>query len=272
MRSIQIYLLGIFVLLGFASCEEKIDVDLNTANAKVVIEADLNNLDRNQEIMVSRTVAFDESRAFEPVDNAVVSVVTGSGSTFNFESIGGGRYSHSNMGIIAQQEYTLNVSVDGQTYSSTTRMPNYVEVDSVGVTKENIFNEDYYFVNLSFDDPEGVENYYKYNVEIIGVGDNATAMQFNSVYSDKFNDGLHVTHQIGGRNAEIANGDNVRVRRYCIAKDVYKYWSEYQSTNPGSASPANPTSNISNGALGYFSVAGVKEFVVEINDSFSLED
>jgi len=36
------------------------------------------------------------------------------------------------------------------------------------------------------------------------------------------------------------------------------------STNPGSASPGNPTSNISNGALGYFSVSSARDYTVDI--------
>jgi len=45
-----------------------------------------------------------------------------------------------------------------------------------------------------------------------------------------------------------------------IDKDVFKYWNELQSINPGSAAPANPTSNISNGALGYFSVSSARTY------------
>lgn len=272
MRRLLYLIFSPFLILACISCEEKIEVDLNEANAKVVIEADINNLDRRQEIKISKTVSFNENRGFEPIENAVVTVMTGAGRVFNFNPVGNGVYVHENMSITAQQNYTLNVTVDGEVYSATTRMPNYVEVDSVGITKENIFNEDYYFVNLNFDDPAGVENYYKYNIAIQRNNGESTNMQFNSVYSDKFNDGLHVKHQIGGRNAEIYNGDKVTIRRYCISKDVYTYWSEYQSTNPGSASPANPTSNISNGALGYFSVAGVKEFSMEIQDNFQEEN
>jgi hypothetical protein len=35
--------------------------------------------------------------------------------------------------------------------------------------------------------------------------------------------------------------------------EYYKTFTELVNTNPGSAAPANPNSNLSNGALGYFS-------------------
>lgn len=265
MQTIFKVFLAVLISFSLHSCEDKIDVNLNDADPRLVIEADLTNLSRNQEIKISRTVAFDENRAFEPVDQAEVIVRSSTGRVYTFESIGNGKYRHANMMVNAMQEYTLLVRLDGKEYTATSRAPRFVEIDSLGITKETILNDDYYFINLSFDDPGGEDNYYKYSIST-----NGEPFKFNTVFSDKFNDGLHVKHQLGGRNIEFENGDSINLRRYSLAKDVYTYWSEYQSTNPGSASPANPKSNISNGALGYFAVSTVKEYKITIQDEDGL--
>src|SRR5690606_37758278 len=106
-------------------------------------------------------------------------------------------------------------------------------------------------------------NYYRYTVSL-----NGAPYVFSSVFSDKFNDGKQVTHQIGAPDdAELKAGDEMKIRRATIYKDVHRYWSEYQATYPGSAAPGNPTSNISNGALGYFSVSNAREYTVTVEDN-----
>ena len=45
---------------------------------------------------------------------------------------------------------------------------------------------------------------------------------------------------------------------------MYDFWNAVQATNPGTAAPANPPSNISNGALGYFSAYSMAKIATEI--------
>lgn len=88
---------------------------------------------------------------------------------------------------------------------------------------------------------------------------NDSPIRFASVYNDKFNDGRYITHEISDRTFDLELDDQVRVIRYCVDEQVYKFWDEFQSANPGGAASGNPSSNISNGALGYFSVASASE-------------
>ena len=46
-------------LFLFVGCEELIDIDLNDADPRIVIEANLSNLGSVQRIRVSRTVPFN---------------------------------------------------------------------------------------------------------------------------------------------------------------------------------------------------------------------
>lgn len=260
----------LFVGLLSTGCEDLIEIDLNSADPRIVIEADLDNLDDWQVIYVSRTVPFDDDRQREIVTDANVDVqaVQGNNSrTYPFRySEMHEAYINTSFQVNGQTQYTLHVMIDGELYQSTESMAPYVEVDSMGIMKERIFEDDYYFATFKFQDPAETSNYYKYNVSVDG-----GLMKFYAVFNDKFNDGLYITHQIGSTDNDIALGSRVIVKRQLISPSVYRYWNEIQSINPGSAAPANPTSNISNGALGYFSISNVQEYTFDFT-TFEAEE
>jgi len=164
---------------------------------------------------------------------------------------------------ITNGTYSLLVSIDDKEFTSSSRRVPYVDVDTIGVKKETIFKEEYYSITFKFTDPKDTDNYYKYSYSV-----NGKPFKFAAVFSDKFNNGLVVTHEITERNKDnkFQVGDAIVIRRECIDKAVYNFWNEYQSINPGSAAPANPTSNITNGALGYFSVSSAKLYTITINE------
>ncbi|GHE23138.1 DUF4249 domain-containing protein [Sphingobacterium griseoflavum] len=266
MMKARFYLYILFFFAFWTSCEEVIDINLNDADPRVVIEAQLSDLSTEQRIRVSQTVAFTESISASPISDAQVSVTDSRGRVYTFNHTEDGYYIHSAFRPVADRRYDLLVEVAGERFESSCTMPPFVEVDSVGILQETLFGDPYYFATFKFQDPAGTPNYYKYDVSI-----NSARFRFASALSDKFNDGLYVTHQISDRDTELVVGDSIVVRRYCVDRRVFDYWNEYQSTNPGTAAPGNPTSNISNNALGYFSVASVKEFGMRIPEEMPTE-
>jgi len=254
-----------YILLSLAllsvSCEELIDVDLNDANPRYVIEAQLTDISPIQHIRVSETVPFGATVNSKPVEGATVLIMDSFAGYYTLRHIGNGIYEERNMKLVPGRTYRLYVEIGDQYFHAEQIMQPYVEIDSVGIVKERILNEDYYLPTFKFGDPQGAPNYYKYDMSVNG-GD----FKFALVFNDKFNDGLYVTHQVTDFDNEVKAGDVFTVRRHCINKSVYQYWNEFQSTNPGTAAPGNPTSNISNGALGYFSVSSSKEYEFHILD------
>lgn len=246
----------IFILLSvftLSACEDIIDVNLNEADPRYVIDANIHNLTATQEIVVSQTVAFNSSSPYKPIDDASVVIEDDKGRSYTFQSIGEGKYQANDFRPIENRNYTLSVNIGGEKFTATSFMPPYINVDSLSVVEDEVFDEMKYSVNLKFNDPKDQDNYYKYSVSV-----NGKPFEFSRAFSDKFNDGLFVTHQLTNKDNSLVVGDSVDVQRFIIDKNAYTYWSELQSINPGSAAPANPTSNISNGALGYFSVSSAK--------------
>lgn len=259
MKLLTLYISVVLSCVTLASCEDLIDVDLNEANPKLIIEADLNNLTSTQLIRIAKTVAFDSPVGDQPVVGAMVSVVDSKGRRFDFSDSGKGEYRRNNFKPEEDLNYSLSVTIDNETFTASTKMSKFVAIDSLAVMEETVFNETYYSAVLKFEDPKDVANYYKYDISV-----NGKPYKFAFAFSDKFNDGLYVTHQVSDKERSLAIGDSIVVRRQCLAKEVYNFWNEIQLLNPGSAAPANPTSNISNGALGYFSVCSAKEYGLRI--------
>ncbi|HWK99952.1 MAG TPA: hypothetical protein VNQ55_08395, partial [Parapedobacter sp.] len=104
------------------------------------------------------------------------------------------------------------------------------------------------FVGIRYADPLGVPNYYRYLWRV-----NEGALEMLHVAQDKFNDGKYVSEDLGDFDTELVPGDSVTVHMQCIDKAAYDFWNAVQSTNPGTAAPANPPSVFGDGALGYFS-------------------
>ncbi|NGF56676.1 DUF4249 domain-containing protein [Parapedobacter sp. SGR-10] len=255
---ILVYLLSVF-LVCMSSCEELIHVDLNTGDPRYVIEADLDNISSTQTIRVSQTVAFNADKASEPIDDAQVEVKSSGGQRYVFYPMGDGYYQNANFTPKPNSTYYLSVKIDDEVFTATEVMQPFINVDSIGSLEETIFNETNYSVLVKFSDPLGQADYYKYLVSI-----NQQPFRFFQAYSDKYNDGLYVTHQLTDFTKPFALGDSILVRRQIITKPVFDYWNQIQMLNPGSAAPANPKSNISNGAFGYFSVSNSKDYGITI--------
>lgn len=250
-----------------SSCEDKIDLKLDSVMGKYVIAADLHNANTSQTIFINRVVSFSNDSPNDPVVGAYVLVknVT-SGRAYQFVDKSNGRYVMDRMALKEGDKYTLSVEMpDGSLYESTCTMPEYIAVDSIGLVRKKRFDEEYIYASFSFNDPANVENYYKYKLKL-----NDEEFKFSDVFNDKFNDGLLVEHEISNEDDDIKVGDNLQVLRQCIAKDVYTYWSNIRNQNPGSAAPTNPISNISNGALGYFSVSSAQYYDLKVLEKSKL--
>ncbi|WP_313154594.1 DUF4249 domain-containing protein [Sphingobacterium multivorum] len=252
-------LILLFSLVLFSSCEEKIDLDLNTDSGHVVIDAQLSDASSLQRIRISQSVAFDAKVGSNAVKNATVTVKDNLNQTYLFQHEKDGFYINRNFKPVVGRKYTLRVGVQKQQFESSSSMPPYVNVDATRIIEKEIAGKTYFFIALSFKDPDKSANYYMYTLSI-----NGKEFRFASTESDQFNDGLQVTHYISDLERSLSPGDKISIRRYCVDVATYNYWNGYQSTNLSTSAPGNPKSNISNNALGYFSVAPVKEYQLAI--------
>lgn len=249
-RFIVILFLASFALF-FNSCEDIIELELDNATSKVVIEANVTNILEPQIIKVSRTKSFEEENSFLPVLGATVRVQEENGPTYNFVGGLNGSYISIPFRGVPGRKYIVTVTVDNQTYTAQSTMPPVVNLDSLTVTELSFFGTTNKLVQVNYKDIPNVPN--QYNL-VISVNNDLR----NGYYpeSDRFNDGSQVKNTIFIDEPELKSGDKVLIDFQCIDLNTYRYFfaiTQIGGNGGPPTTPANPDSNFNNGALGYFS-------------------
>jgi hypothetical protein len=139
-------------------------------------------------------------------------------------------------------------------------MPLPVKIDSLYFKLSPFGNEK--LLTARFLDPANTVNYYRL-IEFIN---NEQQQRFN-VANDELNNGNVIDYSFrpqGGNDTIMVKGANVTVWLESIDKGVYEYFRTAGRDGGQSASPANPTSNFSNGALGYFSACAMTQKGIKV--------
>ena len=239
------------------ACKKTVTLKLNTAPAEIVIEGEITNLPGPYTVSISQTVGFYENNTFPPVSGASVimsDITNGITESLIETTPGTGIYSTYDMIGVPGHTYTLSVTSQQKNYTATSTMPMPVPLDSISFSQLSGFGNKQIDAIANFQDPAGIKNYYQF-VEFVN-GTQITKDLF--VFDDRLSDGRYINETLYNDTSYLFQGDEVKVNMYCIDENVYNYFYQLiQSGGAGAfsttASPANPTSNISNGALGYFS-------------------
>lgn len=248
----------------FSSCEKVVDINLNAASKKYVIEGVVTDEPGMCRVKITQTVNFSDANTFPPVGGAIVIVQDNNGSPALLTETTPGVYQTAAVNGTAEHLYSLSVDINGQKFSASSRMPPKISFDSLYVEDFPGFGDIQKYANAVFNDPTGKGNAYRFILYRNGQP-NKTIFVLNDDFSDgRTNTALLADFGNDNDEDEIKEGDTIRVDMLCIDLFVYKYWfSLNQSATGGgngnsSASPGNPVSNISGGALGYFSAHTVQ--------------
>jgi hypothetical protein len=259
-------LLTLFLLLLLITgCEKIINVDLNDAEPALVIEGNLLFSQQKLQVQISRTGSYFDSKPLEKVDQAQVILQDESGNRQLVGNIGNGIYILENLKTEPGKEYRLLVESDGVEYTAISTLNHPVNIDSLGYeySAEARFYEGGYRIFLYFSDPPQIENFYR--VKIYKNGKLFNNVDDILVFDDSNLDGKGI--QVRLRRQIFAEGDTARIELLSIDRNAWDYFTtlrDIANINPGSPAPANPLSNFSNGALGYFSASASnsKEIIV----------
>ncbi len=242
------------ILLLLTRCEKIIDVDLNDAGPTLVIEGNLSLNDSTVKVKLSETGSYFGNGQLQKISGAIVSLEDSEGNVFSIEEKEKGLYIYDMISAVPGNSYKLSVRYNDMLYSAVSFLNPKVRIDSVGYEKyeKTRFYEEWYRINLFFEDPPGKENYYRINLykngKLMSTGVNLI------VFDDSGLDGKFIHVRL--RDQRFSKNDRVYIEMMAIDKPVWKYFSTLRDVadlNPGSPAPANPISNFNNGALGYFS-------------------
>ncbi|MES2397718.1 MAG: DUF4249 domain-containing protein [Bacteroidota bacterium] len=255
------------------SCQKVIELDLNSTDPVIVIEANVSNLPGPYSVELHKTVNFSDANIFPPCTGAAVTINDNAGNSELLTETTPGTYTTASLQGIVGRIYTISVTADGKNYQGVSNLPAPVTIDTLIVSTSTGFgpggggmggNDSVKSISVHFTDPIGITNYYRL-VEIV----NGVRVNTFSITSDLYQDGFSMEETIrGGSDFELNTGDVVTIQLQSIDKNVYEYFRTFNETSGGggftSASPANPTSNISNGALGYFNAYSVTSKTIVI--------
>lgn len=264
-RSIFLFL---FFWIALSSCEKVIEFDLAGSKQAIVIEATITNSKLPFTVLVSKTSPYFGAKTNNLVSGAKVSVRSEGGKPFYFVETGPGIYklerTHASVGFL----YIIDVEYEGITYSASSFLNDPVPIvdlsfsyfDGLG------FFDSGYKVSCFLRDPVSKENYYrlKFFVNAKPIDDRGEI----SLYSDKLFNGMVVG--LGQRSIVFNKTDTLTIELQSIDKAAYNYFLTLENIAGNemlqTASPANPISNFSNGALGYFSAYSFDRRTLVVND------
>ncbi|UYW01518.1 DUF4249 domain-containing protein [Flavobacterium agricola] len=227
----------------FTSCEEVVEVDLDTAPAKLVIDANLYydaaNPNKPQVIKLSKTVGF-YAADYDPVLDGKIWIEDELGNAYEFVDLQqNGSYSNLAFTMQLNTRYQLFVITEGQTYVSEANFFNTPEIVRVD-QKDNggLFGESYEF-KIWFQDNPDQENYY----QLIDALDNKIKF---GLQNDIFSNGNLMNFIIIDSDSDsdteekIKPGESFDIYFSEVSKAYYLYMEKILSTSQNAGNPFAP--------------------------------
>jgi hypothetical protein len=270
MRPLGFAAVGLGYLCG---CEDVVTVDLRDSEPKIVIEGLLLAGSGESRFVISRTTDFYTPNAVELVSGATIVVSDDVGNVDTLVEHAQGVYGFfSFFRPSAGRTYYAAVTVEGQTYVASTTTPERIEIDSIrteyqeggGIGTEE---DEGYQLHVYFQDVADRSDYVR-----IKLGVNGSYSEYYYLYDGRYSDGNTVDYEYFFNVFEP--GDWASVELHAMDRTMYYYfltldevWAREDAGNFLDATPANPNTNWSGGALGYFGAFNISRQVIEIPGS-----
>lgn len=240
------------ILLFLAGCTKVIDLKTRNTTPQYVVEGNVTDQAGPYTISLSTNSDLNSVYAFNGVSGAVVTVKDEMGFSEVLAEVSAGVYETNSMAGVEGRTYFLDIVSGSHHFTAQSTMPHRVNLDSLYIRELVNISKTVKAVVPVFTDPPGQGNAYRFNQYINGNLD-------KSIYyaNDDFTDGQVNSFALlqSDPDSSLQVNDRVEVDMQCIDQAVYKYWYSVDQSASGNANsiPSNPVTNISGGALGYFS-------------------
>jgi hypothetical protein len=251
----------VIIIFIVTSCEEVIEIDLNFTSPSFVIEGIISS-DSVAIVRLTTTASYFSEEDPAPVEDAEVSVGNG---TIAEELVyyGNGYYRGENITGEEGSTYFLEVRHKGTLYTASSYMPAQTNILSVNYTKSdaqsavNPLGETVYTIGCTFRDNPDTDNFYMIRFT---EGGKLIESKYFMLTEKRSNGGsLEIDNNGYIRFAEsiFYDGGNVDIHLFSIDENIYNYFMQlsdilFWKRRVVPPTPYNPESNISGGALGYF--------------------
>lgn len=256
------YILLSLLIHSIISCQKEIDIDLNDANPKMVIEANYIATDSIVQVRITKTASYFDVYSSNLINGATVTIRENNGSSVVIPFVADGSYELTNYAPNYGATYTITVSYEGINYTASSKLMPVMQLlpSSLQYQEASIFSDEGYWVIYRFQDLPGLGNCYK----LIPTYYNTTFNKFGEFFSgsDNLTDGNLIERPIIN---SFQVGDTIQLELQSINQRVYDYYSQLSSNTSGfTAAAGNPDYFWSNEALGYFSAYGYSTDVIVV--------
>lgn len=276
---LSIYFIILLCLLGItvSSCTSPIDLKTNDSDPVIVIYGCLDGQAIHQSIRITSSSPYFEEKQNRPVSDAMVSIRSSANEMFELEELINEKGTYQTtvpMAAVAGITYQLKVEVDFdedgvlEVYEASTMMPYHYELDSIKIEPTSIMGYKHYALKMYGVEEPG-EDYYLFRFIVNDTIERFKISQFMTVSDKGINDDridgtvLSYINDIEDYDEDedeylyVESGDKITLCTSRIGKGYYDFVNQCQGErhgeNPFFGGPAsNITTNISNGAVGYF--------------------
>lgn len=265
MKNIFKYCSFLFAVLMLNSCEEVVDVKLDTAAPRLVVDASINwikgTTGNEQTIFLTTTTDYFGTE-IPRVSGATVFITNSSNVDFQFLEAVPGEYICTNFQPVLGETYTLTVVTQGVTYKATETLKSVASIDHIEQNDNGGFVGEDIEIKTYYNDPGDEDNFYLFRYIR-----NSTLAVFRAS-DDRFVQG-NTTFGIYSHE-DLAPGDKVNIRLMGISRQYYNYMNILTEVaggggGPFQTPPATVRGNVinqnnqANYPLGYFSLSEVDE-------------
>lgn len=260
--------ISLIIITSFAlSCEKVVEVDLDTAPPKLVVDASIQwvkgTSGSEQKIKLTTTAPYYNT-SVPVVSGATVFITNSTNEIFDFPETGNtGEYLCTNFQPVIGETYTLTVVYNGQTFTATETLTEVPDIeDTIEQNNEGGFTGNEIEIKFFYQDNAAEDNFY-----MIGFKPNDKPFPDYDVLEDRFFQG----NQMFGlySNEDLKAGDLINIKLYGISRQYYNYMNVLLSVagsnggSPFQSPPATVRGNVvnqaneNNFALGYFNLSQV---------------
>jgi len=242
-----------FILITFYACEKVVDVPLETAQERLVIEAliawENGTIGNEQTIKLTKTASYYTNDIVYATGATVTIIDTNTTATFSFTETTPGIYTTSTFVPIVGDNYRLTIAYNGSQYVGEETLLATPAISVVDQSTADGFSTTDPEVNVYFQDDANENNYYHIDLSQTrpSSGDEINNDYYN--YSDEFENGniLHFFYE----NEDIIMNDTFDISLYSISTRFYHFLQlldvqANSNAGPFSSPPANVKGNCNN--------------------------
>jgi|GEM_PF-566910 len=282
----------LFTLIMFFSCTAPIDINTRDSEPVIVIYGQLTDENKHQFIRITSSSPYFDNKTNPIVSDAKVKVTSSDGDEYAFIYEEDGYYVSdrifaASLGITYHLAVEVDFDKDGtiETYEAETTILPIFPVDYVDIVPLSSMGYRYFSLNFYAQEPVETDNWYLFRILVNDSLANGSISKHiiseDEMYNGEYIDGASIYYLADATDEKhikdredqdsfteeeifVTPGDNIRVQILNIEKGYYNFIlqciSEKDGENPFfGGPPSNITTNLSNGAVGYFAGFCIQE-------------